>query len=145
MSSQNKEKFSMLLREGGYKATQSRLSLLQVLAKADKPLSIASIVKEVGSSVNQATLYRAVEALADVGIIRRIDMQHPHMHYELAGGKKHHHHLICKKCGRIEDVENCDVTEIEHAVLKKSKHFSVIQTHSLEFFGLCIKCNNGKV
>jgi len=85
-------------------------------------------------------MYRALEALIEVGIVRQIDMQHAHAHYELVAGEKHHHHLICKHCSKVEDVESCDIADIECTVLKKSKSFASIQNHSLEFFGLCKKC-----
>ena len=138
------KKFALLLRESGYKATPGRLSLLQVLAKADFPLTPQEIVEELGGKINQATIYRALESLVEVGVVRRTDMQHAHAHYELSTGAKHHHHLICKTCGRVEDVERCDVSEIERTVLKKSKLFAMIQDHSLEFFGRCKKCQNKK-
>jgi Fe2+ or Zn2+ uptake regulation protein len=140
MDVNTKAQFTLLLRESGHKATPSRLSLLQILAKADHPLSIPDILRQAGGRLNQATVYRALESLVEVSIVRRIDMQHTHAHYELAAGAKHHHHLICKHCGKVEDVDTCDVEDIERSVLKKSKSFASIQNHSLEFFGLCKKC-----
>ncbi len=134
------QNFTLLLRENGHKATPGRLSLLQVLAKADHPLAIHEIIDALGGKMNQATVYRALESLREVAIVTRVDMQHDHAHYELASAEKHHHHLICKKCGHVEDVERCDVSEIEKSVLKKSKSFAVIEHHSLEFFGICKKC-----
>ena len=133
--------FAAMLRESGYKATPSRLSLLQILAKADAPISIPDIIKESQERLTQATLYRALDSLTEVGIVRRIDVGHAHAHYELEVCEKHHHHhLICKMCGKIEDVELCEVRDISTATLKHSKEFSTIQGHSLEFFGVCKKC-----
>ncbi len=140
MQTIDKIQWSTLLRESGHKATPGRLSLLQVLHAADTPLNIPEILKRLKGGINQATVYRALESLSDVGMVRRVDMQHAHAHYELAVGNKHHHHLICKYCGKIEDVEHCDVNAIEATVLKKSTSFATIQSHSLEFFGLCKKC-----
>jgi len=141
MTEVTKEYLAAMLRKSGHKATPGRLSLLLVLAKADRPLAIHDIIDASKKGLNQATIYRALESLLDAGIVRRVDMQHAHAHYELSEGAKHHHHLICKRCGRVEDVEHCDERTIEQAVLKKSKAFASIQTHSLEFFGLCKKCS----
>jgi Fur family ferric uptake transcriptional regulator len=135
-----KEHFAAILRKSGHKATPGRLSLLFLLASANRPLAIHDIIDESKKGLNQATVYRSLESLLEAGIVRRVDMQHAHAHYELAEGAAHHHHLICKHCGRVEDVENCDVSAIEKTVLKRSKSFASIQTHSLEFFGLCTKC-----
>jgi Fe2+ or Zn2+ uptake regulation protein len=144
MTEVTKERFAAMLRKNGHRATPGRLSLLLLLASADHPLAIHEMIENSKGGLNQATIYRALESLLSVGIVRRVDMQHAHAHYELAEGAKHHHHLICKQCGRVEDVEHCDVSAIEQAVLKKSKSFASIQTHSLEFFGLCKKCATQK-
>lgn len=135
-----KKHFALLLRESGFKATPGRLSLLSVLAKSDRPLSIGSICSELKGNLNPTTVYRALEALADVGIVRRVDMGHDHADYELTEGEKHHHHVICKKCDDVEDVDVCDAKEFERVVLKRAKRFAAIGDHSLEFFGLCKKC-----
>lgn len=140
MTQAAKERFAALLRKSGLKATPGRLSLLLLLASANRPLAIHDISDESKRGLNQATVYRSLESLLEAGIVRRVDMQHAHAHYELAEGSAHHHHLICKHCGRIEDVDACDVGAIEQAVLKRSKSFASIQTHALEFFGLCKKC-----
>lgn len=140
MNTPTKERFSLLLRESGHKVTSGRISLLQVLAKADHPLAIHEILEQLGDRLNQATVYRALESLVEVDIVRRVDLHHTHAHYELVSGEKHHHHLICKKCGMIEDVLECDAKDIEKTVLKRSSSFAVIEKHSLEFFGLCNKC-----
>lgn len=42
---------------------------------------------------------------------------------------------LCKKCGKIEDAVNCEPRNIEKIVLKDSKNFKKIRSHSLEFFG----------
>src|ERR1700722_17768992 len=97
-----------LLRERGFKATAGRIALLEALWAASAPLSvqaIAQILKKEKASIDEATLYRALEALAGAGIVRRIDLGHSHAHYEFE--KKHHHHLVCTDCGVVEDVEDC--------------------------------------
>ncbi len=134
------EKFSLILHDNGYKATPARLSLLAVLKNADHPLTIQEILKQLGGKVNQATVYRSLESLLAVSIVRQVDMQHGHAHYELRSGTSHHHHLICRSCGLTEDVPQCDIVAIEKGVLKKSRVFASIEEHSLEFFGQCKKC-----
>ena len=132
--------FSVILRDNGYKATPARLALLAVLKNADHPLTIQELLKELGGKVNQATIYRSLESLLAVSIVRQVDMQHGHAHYELHSGQAHHHHLICRSCGQTEDVQQCDIMAIEDSVLKKSRTFASIEEHSLEFFGMCKKC-----
>lgn len=134
------EKFSNVLREHGYKATPARLLLLDILKKADHPLTTQEMLKKLGGKVDQATVYRTLESLLTVAVLRQVDMQHGHAHYELRSETEHHHHLICKSCGLTEDVAECHVALIEQAVLKGSSKFAGTLDHSLEFFGRCKKC-----
>ena len=136
------EKFSHVLREHGYKATPARLLLLDVLKKADHPLTTQEILRKLGGKVDQATVYRSLETLLALSVLNQVDMQHGHAHYELRSEIEHHHHLICKSCGLTEDVPECNIALIEQAVLKGSSKFVGMLDHSLEFFGRCKKCTN---
>lgn len=132
--------FSTLLRQADYRATPGRVTLLKILWYADKPLSVTKIEEKISGALNRVTIYRALEALVSTGIVRRIDLRHDHAHYELADRKKHHHHLICQRCGLVEDFTNCSVARNIERVLQKSDRFSIVREHSLELFGLCHNC-----
>lgn len=129
-----KPDFKALLQEAGYKATLGRLALLELLWGEEKPLAVHSIEKKLKGKMNEVTLYRALEALAEKGVIRRVDLGHGHAHYELE--KKHHHHLVCTDCGVVEDVNVCPLPLVEN-----SKKFKSIYSHNLEFFGVCRSCS----
>lgn len=129
-----------LLHSVGLKATPARIAVLELLKKTSKPLSIKSIQSKLAKEeIDQATLYRIVSSLVEKEIIREVDLKHGHGHYELATSS-HHHHIICKKCGKIQDID-CDTTQIEKEVLKQSG-FKSISNHSLEFFGTCKSCSS---
>jgi len=132
--------FAELLRKSGFKATPGRIVLLKMLAKHTRPLSLIAIGKELDGKLDQATVYRALEAFVEKGMVKRVDLGHAHTHYELAEGRAHHHHLVCKTCGTVEDVSVCVAEPVEKSVLKKSKSFSSVDDHSLEFFGTCKDC-----
>ena len=136
-----KTDYAVLLRESGLKATPRRIYLLSLLAKANKPLS-AHEFKDAWrqGKTDVVTLYRALEALASAGIVRRVDLQHGHTDYELVVSGEHHHHLVCTECGTIEDIEGCPAKSIEKRALAESSKFSSLQQHSLEFFGVCNIC-----
>lgn len=129
-----------VLKSAGYKATPGRIALLAVLSTVQKPLSAHTLAAQLHREMNQATVYRALEALVERGVLRRVDFGHAHAHYELAQADNHHHHLICKRCGVVEDVSDCGFEALEKTVLKKSKKFGRITAHSFEFFGLCSAC-----
>lgn len=127
-----------LLQASGSKITPRRLALLAILKKASSPLSVEAIATALSGRMDRVTVYRALDALSAAGAVRRIDVGHTHAHYELVGD--HHHHLICKSCGRIEDVPQCSGATLERRALQTSKHFDRIEDHALEFFGLCNSC-----
>ena len=128
-----------ILRKSGYKATAPRMAILAILRKERNPMSVQKIIDRIPKGVNQATVYRTVKSLREKGIIKQIDLRHNHAHYELADMAKHHH-LICMRCGRIEDVHHCGVEATQAAILRGSKHFAEIREHALEFYGICKNC-----
>ena len=130
--------YSQELRKRGFRVTKPRLAVLGALSKQKRPVSIADIYTDVRKAMNQSTTYRAVEDLERVGLVRRVDFRHEHAHYELA--EDHHHHVICKKCGTTENLTSCGGKRLEREVLKKSG-FKTIESHSMEFYGLCRKCS----
>lgn len=139
-----KPDFKALLKGAGFKATPGRLQLLELLARTDLPLSVIKIQKHLGKvgkkKLNEVTLYRALEAFAQAGLVRRIDLNHDHAHYELVAGREHHDHVVCTRCGIVEDVEGCTMVPLEKKALVQSK-FAGIYSHNLEFFGLCRTCS----
>jgi Fur family ferric uptake transcriptional regulator len=137
------ENFREILRKSGHKATHSRLAILNAFKKNRNPMSAQEIIAALSSDIDQATVYRTINALKKNGVIKQIDLRHNHAHYELADTLEHHH-LICLSCGRIEDVHRCGVETIQHAVLNGSKHFAEIRQHALEFYGICKSCKAKK-
>jgi Fe2+ or Zn2+ uptake regulation protein len=98
------------------------------------------LAKKLKKSLDEATVYRALEALASSGIIRRVDLGHSHAHYEFE--KSHHHHIVCTDCGVVEDIEVISVEKELEKMTGSSKQFKSIYSHNLEFFGSCKSCSN---
>jgi Fe2+ or Zn2+ uptake regulation protein len=134
-----KEDLRSILRKSGYKATPSRLAILEVFQKNKNPMSAQVIINTLPSNTDQATVYRTLKSLKEKGLIKQIDLRHNHAHYELTNIAEHHH-LVCLSCGKIEDVHHCGIEEMEGTVLRSSKHFAEIRQHALEFYGICKSC-----
>ena len=71
------------------------------------------------------------------GLTKQIQLNEGKFRYELTS-KPDHHHLICQKCGTIEDISDCAVGDLEKDIEKK-KNFKIV-SHSLEFYGMCKDC-----
>jgi Fur family ferric uptake transcriptional regulator len=131
--------FKTVLNGAGYKATPARLSLLAALRSTRKPLSVQALTKRLkGERIDQVTVYRTLRVLAEMGIVRHVDLRHPHAHFEL--NTDDHHHLVCTQCGAMEDFSGCRMEGLVSKVLKKSKLFKQVREHSLELFGTCTSC-----
>ena len=134
-----KDGFRAMLWSKRFKATAGRLALLEILDKEKIPLSVVELVKKLPDQ-NQASIYRALEALVKARLVIRINSGKAHASYEVALGRIHHHHAVCTSCGLVEDIVNCDSQELNVSARAQLKKFKSIESHSLEFFGLCKKC-----
>lgn len=134
---------SNLLKEYGLKITPARSAILDLFFTSSKPLSVEEAARAFRSA-NLATIYRTILSFETAGIVKKVDLrtQTGSCHYELSEkmSDHHHHHLVCTSCGAIEDVEECLGSALERKVLARSKRFSAISQHSLEFFGTCKSC-----
>ncbi len=130
-----------LLQELGLKSTEARIALLDLLDKENNPLDVSTIIdslKADGIQIDQATVYRILDILTQKGLINKLEFGEGKYRYEIQ--KSHHHHLICQECGRIEDVEGNFVDKLENEI--KTKNGFLVKTHSLEFFGVCFRCQH---
>ncbi len=131
--------FAHLLRGAGLKATRQRLDLLEVLSKEKRPLSVVELKQKL-PTIDQVTIYRSLEAMCAQYLVRKVDMRGTAVHYELLATRKHHHHVLCSICGMIEDVDACLPKDLAQRVLRGTKNFSEINSHTLEFTGRCKRC-----
>lgn len=90
------------LRRLGLKGTTQRAIILEVLEQSGRHLSadeVAAAVAERHLQLSRSTIYRTLEALAGVGILRASRMGRATF-YELSGEGHDHHHGVCSNCHR---------------------------------------------
>ncbi len=130
-----------LLRAQELKVTPLRVALLAHFQQFKKPVSVSDIrAAWAPRHIDSVTLYRALHAFKDAGIVRQLSLQDGQARFELNHFNDHHHHLVCRTCGATEDVSECPVEALEKRALKKSQQFAALTEHSLEFFGTCKSC-----
>ena len=136
-----------LLWSSKLRATRPRIATVRALSLMKQPVSVMELhvaVKKEISTINTTSIYRTLESLVESGDVSRINTGKVHASYEIVRGRKHHHHIICTKCGDIEDIEGlekCPAKKITGFIESESKKFNIIHNHSLEFFGQCKKCS----
>lgn len=93
------------LRAAGLRVTAPRVATLAVVAEhqhADAD-AIAAAVRERLGSVSKQAVYDVLHALTHAELVRRISTDGRRARFELHR-HDNHHHLICRECGRLEDV-----------------------------------------
>lgn len=134
------------LKARGERLTPARRLIIDFFVQSDVPVS-AEIIRSMLAGkkvvVNKTTVYRELEFLLVSGFIRPVYLNDRTKYYELAlVDNEHHHHVVCRDCGRVEDVEVDGLEKLlaplEKRLAKKIKFADV--RHNLEFFGWCGKC-----
>ncbi len=130
------------LRAAGFRATPSRLAIAELLESAHKPLGTPALAEAlVPKELDLATLYRTLKSFEEKGLVRHVAIDQRFASYEWVEEEgQHHHHLVCEKCGLIEEIPDCELESLERSVLKETTKFAHINSHSLEFFGTCKRC-----
>lgn len=131
-----------MLKEAGLRVTDHRLLVLETVAKVKQPVTVYELVDELRKkeNIDQATVYRNLSSLHEAGLLRRLDFNHGHAHYELETGRASHQ-LVCSNCETIEKIEGISIDEAVKKMLKKSKKFKSTTTHSMEIYGTCRNCS----
>jgi len=129
-----------VLATHGFRRTSGRVAVLELLATQRAPVTAEFLERELGALIDRGTLYRALEAFIEEGLVVEYDFGHRHAHYELAHGKPHHHHAVCEACGKIEDIPAHDPPHLTRHALKEARGFTHIDRHSTEFYGRCRSC-----
>lgn len=128
-----------ILHEHDFRATPLRILLLEKIASATSPLTAQSIIRKVRTAkADTATIYRALGALTEAGILESHTLHKDKLSYSFAK-KDHGHHIVCTKCKTIETISFC-IRGLQTNAVTKSKLFKAIQSHDLSFYGTCRKC-----
>jgi Fur family peroxide stress response transcriptional regulator len=87
--------------------------------------------------VSLATVYRTLETLEKIGLVKRVCFWGNSARYD--ANTSEHHHLICEKCGRIEDID----FDQRLAIPENLQGFKT-DTYSVNIYGLCPECQSNQ-
>lgn len=126
------------LRTAGLRVTAPRLAALAVIDERPHgdAETIADAVRARLGTVSKQAVYDVLHALTDAGIVRRVPVGERRARYELH--RDNHHHLVCRACGRIEDVP-CAVGAAPCLEPSDASGF-VIEQADVVYRGLCSAC-----
>jgi Fur family ferric uptake transcriptional regulator len=134
------------LKSTGLKATLPRLKILEIFQKAEQRHMTAEDVYRLllaeQSDIGLATVYRVLTQFEHAGILNRNHFEAGKAVYELRE-EQHHDHLVCLRCGRVEEFYDAEI-ERRQAAVAEAKNW-VLQDHAMSLYGLCAGCVKDRV
>ena len=137
------KKESQHIKKAGLKVTSPRVKILEMLenrSNSERHLTAEEVYKTLlqeGEEVGLATVYRVLTQFETAGLVKRHHFEGGNSVFELESGK-HHDHLVCVKCGRVEEF-NDELIEQRQREIACNMNFKLTD-HSLCLYGLCQQC-----
>lgn len=103
------------LHDRGQRLTPQRERMLELFERLGEGRHLSAEeahqrLRGRGEQVSLATVYRTLRLLSGMGLLKELELAEGGRRFELAGeDHRHHHHLVCVRCGRIEEFENAAV------------------------------------
>ena len=136
------EKYEALLQQGGHRRTVQRQVILHTLAEAEGHLSIEQLTERVQAhfpQVNLSTIYRNLDLLVEMGMVRANLLPGEGATYELAD-EKPHVHLVCQRCHKITHMEPLDLEQLQDCMPLPTAFYPI--SYSLVITGYCSACSS---
>ena len=130
------------LRASGFRVTPQRQLVLEAVARLEHatPEDIYAEVRQTARGVNVSTVYRTLELLEQLGLVKHSHIHHGAPTYHLAEHAEHVH-LVCRQCERVTEADQSAVRPLV-VELEQRQGFQTDVAH-LTVFGLCADCRPG--
>ena len=129
------------LKNKGLKATLPRIKILELFQKTEtRHLSADDVYQMLlaeGLDIGLATVYRVLTQFEQAGLLERRHFDSDKSVFELKASV-HHDHLICVKCGGVEEFYDEDIERRQNKIAKE-RGFT-IRAHALYLYGECGNC-----
>ena len=120
--------------------TRQRRAITEALAGAEDFQSAQDIhdtLRHAGERVGLATVYRTLQAMADVGEVDVLQGAAGEAVYRRCS-RSHHHHLVCRECGRTVEITGPAVERWASSIAQEHGFSDV--DHTVELVGICGEC-----
>ena len=129
------------LKDAGLKITLPRVKILQVLESSEvhhvSAEDVYKLLLRNGEEVGLATVYRVLTQFEQAGLVVRHNFEGGRSVFELSSDK-HHDHIVCVRCGRVEEFADDEIEQRQKKVADKLGF--ELTDHNLNMYGLCPKC-----
>ena len=131
------------LRERGVRLTRQRKILLDLIDHSGRHLdaeSLYQLAKEKDPKLNRVTVYRTLKLLKEGGLVDELDLMHygGDQHYYETRLKQEHAHVICLRCGKVEEFFGEPLQKLRRQV-ESNLGFQILLART-EIGGYCPNC-----
>jgi Fur family transcriptional regulator, ferric uptake regulator len=132
---------SAVLQRSGHRGGKARSTVIDFLARQECCFSASEIfegLRAEGNRVGLASIYRALEQLANLRLVQRLAFGDVARYEPLLPSGDHHHHVICDDCGRVEPFWD---TPLEVALGRLGGQLGFeVDDHEVVLRGSCAQC-----
>ena len=128
------------LRDEGFRITPQRIAILDYLLKTeDHPSAdlIHKIIRKRYPMVSLSTVYKTLELLKEKKLVNEMDVEGE---ARFDAHTDEHINLVCMNCGKIDDIDESSLKEIQVKAARKSKY--LILKSCFELLGYCSNCKS---
>jgi Fur family ferric uptake transcriptional regulator len=130
------------LASAGYRRGGARSAVVELLARQNCCLSAQEIhdhLRRARRPVGIASVYRALETLVELRLVKRVDAGDGIARFEPAAADgDHHHHLVCRDCGKVEAFSD---SRLERAIDRVAGGLGYsVDEHEVVLTGACADC-----
>lgn len=137
---QHLEEIVSSLRDEGFRITPQRIAIVDYLLKTeDHPSAelIHKVVRKRYPMVSLSTVYKTLDLLREKKLVHEIEVEGE---ARFDAHTDEHINLVCMKCGKIDDIDEDSLKEIQVKAAKKSKY--LILKSNFELHGYCHNCKS---
>ena len=127
------------LKGGGYRLTPQRELILAAVNRLGHatPEEVLAEVHTHSTAINASTVYRTLEVLEDLGLVRHAHLSDRAPTYHTVTDHEHFH-LVCRNCGRIVSVGPSMLQPLNDRL--RAEHNFAVDVGHLTVFGTCVEC-----
>lgn len=119
--------------------TPQRHAILTYMFKTNSHPSADEIYRTLEKdfpNMSVATVYNNLKVFLEAGLVEELLFGDNSSRYEIKN--EPHYHIICRNCGKIEDVFSSCLSDMEEKVSEQTGY--IVDDHKVEFFGVCCEC-----
>ncbi len=128
------------LAERGFRDTRARRSIVETVLSRDGQFNARQLHEELRRrGVGRATVFRTLDLLVELGVLNRLHTDDRCSSY-IVCADQHHHHLVCERCGAVQEISDGRVERALRAMAVESGFRA--REHHVEIVGVCRECQS---